>query len=108
MTTCLIDQERTERGARTVPITKREALKLIDQLRAVLGAAQKEWHHWQRAYMNLAPRFEQSCADLEFLRSQNSELHRQVNYIRSLAWDDVSDELIVANLRRVLDRSKCR
>ncbi len=37
---------------------------------------------------------------------QNSELHRQINYIRSLVWDEISDGQIVGNLRRMLDRPK--
>ena len=41
-----------------------------------------------------------------WLKQQNAELHRQIEYTRSLAWDEISDKEIVGNLRRMLDRPK--
>jgi len=45
-------------------------------------------------------------AEVERLRAQNAELHRQIEYTRDLAWDDIPDKDIVGNLRRMLDRPK--
>jgi hypothetical protein len=44
--------------------------------------------------------------EIDMLRGQNDELHRQINYIRSLTWDEIEPEQIVDNLRHMLDRPK--
>jgi hypothetical protein len=52
-------------------------------------------------------------AEVRRLQAQTVELHRQINYIRGVVWDDSNDdappstaEQIVAVLRDLLDRPK--
>jgi hypothetical protein len=50
--------------------------------------------------------FRAAMNERDWLKAQNAELHRQIEYTRALTWDDIPDKDIVGNLRRMLDRPK--
>ena len=73
----------------------------------------------------MTPRAGQACDDVQWLhdaldwerkhggrqenawlRAQNDELQRQLDYVRALVWDDIPPARTLAHLRHTLDRPK--